>query len=80
MKSEIYSYSRSRGVFVGVSLDGSAITIRQDSTNAFYQQPPFAANGTIPPSASPDRQSDRLQPADAGRAGFDHRVARADVA
>lgn len=51
LKSEIYSYSRSRGVFVGVSLDGSAITIRQDSTNAFYQQQPFAANGTIPPSA-----------------------------
>ena len=80
LKSEIYSYSRSRGIFAGVSLDGSAITIRQDSTNAFYQQPPYAASGTIPPSARPDRQSDLLQPAVASRAGFDRRVSRADVA
>ncbi len=51
LKSEIFSYSRSRGIFAGVSLDGSALTIKQASNLAFYQQPAYAASGTIPPSA-----------------------------
>jgi len=35
-KSEIYSYSRSRGLFGGVSLDGSALQIDAASTNRYY--------------------------------------------
>jgi len=35
LRSEIYSYSRSRGLFVGVSLDGSALDIDHDA-HAFY--------------------------------------------
>ncbi len=48
LKSEIYSYSRSRGIFAGVSFDGSALTINQFANAAYYQQ---AGAGTVPPSA-----------------------------
>jgi lipid-binding SYLF domain-containing protein len=34
-KAEVYSYSRSRGVFAGIALDGTAITI-DDKANAHY--------------------------------------------
>jgi lipid-binding SYLF domain-containing protein len=48
LKSEIYSYSRSRGIFAGVSFDGSALTVNQFANAAYYQQ---AGSGTVPPSA-----------------------------
>lgn len=35
-KSEIYTYSRSRGLFAGVSLDGGAITIDREANAAWY--------------------------------------------
>lgn len=34
--AEVYSYSRSKGLFAGVALDGSAITIDDKSNAAFY--------------------------------------------
>jgi hypothetical protein len=34
--AEIYSYSRSRGLFAGVSIDGSAVKIDQIATGAYY--------------------------------------------
>jgi len=36
LKSEIYSYSRSRGLFAGISLDGAALTIDDDADASFY--------------------------------------------
>ncbi len=36
LKAEIYSYSRSRGLFAGVALDGTAITIDYDANAAVY--------------------------------------------
>jgi lipid-binding SYLF domain-containing protein len=36
LKAEIYSYSRSRGLFAGVALDGMAITIDYDDNAAVY--------------------------------------------
>jgi lipid-binding SYLF domain-containing protein len=35
-KAEIYSYSRSRGLFAGVALDGSALRIDYDANQAIY--------------------------------------------
>jgi lipid-binding SYLF domain-containing protein len=46
MSAEILSYSLSRGVFVGVSIDGSSITL-DPTAEAVYYQPP----GTLPASA-----------------------------
>ncbi|MBU4260769.1 MAG: lipid-binding SYLF domain-containing protein [Proteobacteria bacterium] len=36
LESEIYSYSRSRGLFAGVALEGGALQIDHDATWAFY--------------------------------------------
>jgi lipid-binding SYLF domain-containing protein len=35
-KAEIYSYSRSRGLFAGISLEGSSLQIDHESNAAFY--------------------------------------------
>ena len=37
-KSEVYSYSRSRGVFAGLAIDGSVISIDDDENDAFYRK------------------------------------------
>lgn len=47
LQAEILSYSRSRGLFAGVSLDGSAIEINQAASAAFYGSTP----GRVPGSA-----------------------------
>jgi len=36
LKSEILSYSRSRGLFAGVSLEGASLAIDKDANGAFY--------------------------------------------
>ncbi len=36
LKTAIYSYSRSKGLFAGVALDGAALTIDDDSNHAVY--------------------------------------------
>lgn len=36
MKAEIFSYSRSRGLFAGASIEGSALSIDTDSNKYFY--------------------------------------------
>ena len=36
MEAEVYSYSRSKGLFAGISLSGSAIDVDQKADNAFY--------------------------------------------
>ena len=37
LKAEIYSYSRTRGLFAGISLEGSAVTPDQNANADFYQ-------------------------------------------
>ena len=36
MKAEIYSYSRSRGLFAGVSLEGAALQIDDKANKSYY--------------------------------------------
>jgi lipid-binding SYLF domain-containing protein len=38
LKAEIYSYSRSRGLFAGISFEGAALQIDDDSNAAFYNK------------------------------------------
>ena len=38
LKSGILSYSRSRGLFAGVSLEGAALLVEQDSNAAYYKK------------------------------------------
>jgi lipid-binding SYLF domain-containing protein len=46
LQAEILSYSRARGAFIGVSIDGSSIAL-DPTAEAMYYQPP----GTVPASA-----------------------------
>ena len=50
--AEILSYSRSRGLFVGVSLDGTVLEINQGANAAFYGAPSTELPQRIPQSAS----------------------------
>jgi lipid-binding SYLF domain-containing protein len=53
LKAEIYSYSRSRGLFAGVSLEGSALQVDDVANASFYGQPVVGAPAAaIPPSAN----------------------------
>lgn len=38
-KAEVYSYSRSRGLFAGVALDGTGVTMDRKANAAFYSDP-----------------------------------------
>jgi len=46
-KAEVYSYSRSRGVFAGLAIDGSVISIDDDENDAFYRQKNVRASDII---------------------------------
>jgi lipid-binding SYLF domain-containing protein len=55
LRSEVYSYSRTRGLFLGVAVDGAALSIDQSANAAFYAKPGvsadaiFAADGITAP-------------------------------
>jgi lipid-binding SYLF domain-containing protein len=56
-KAEIYSYSRSKGLFAGLAIDGSALTIDHKSNASYYQKKNvtvdeiFAASAPLPPES-----------------------------
>jgi lipid-binding SYLF domain-containing protein len=53
LKAEILSYSRSRGLFAGVALDGAVLSVDQAATNAYYYPTGnFSQPGPIPVSAA----------------------------
>jgi lipid-binding SYLF domain-containing protein len=46
-RSEVYSYSRTRGVFAGVALDGAALRIDDDANEAFYGKKDVAISDIV---------------------------------
>jgi lipid-binding SYLF domain-containing protein len=57
MKAEVLTYSRARGVFAGIDLNGAAITQDKDETRILYNDMvPFAdiLSGKVPPPAGSD--------------------------
>ena len=56
-KAEVYSYSRSRGAFIGIALDGSAITIDDKADAAFYQRPGVLAADIMSGAVRSDDES-----------------------
>jgi lipid-binding SYLF domain-containing protein len=51
LQAEIYSYSRSRGLFAGVSIDGSVVAVDQLATGSYYGSPGPGQPVIVPPSA-----------------------------
>ena len=47
LTAQVYSYSRASGLFAGVALDGSAMTIDSSSNEAFYGRPGVLASDII---------------------------------
>ena len=52
--AEIYSYSRSRGLFAGVSLEGAGLLVDGDANEAFYG--PRGAGPGLPPDSAVEVQ------------------------
>lgn len=59
LQAEILSYSRSRGLFAGVSVDGSVLQVDASANQAYYRSAgmtpdgtPIVANAQLPPSAA----------------------------
>jgi lipid-binding SYLF domain-containing protein len=63
-KAEVYSYSRNRGVFAGVSLDGTVISIDDEANEQFYKVPDVSSsdimNGSV---TSSDQAAQRFMAA-----------------
>lgn len=51
LNAQVYSYSRSKGLFLGVSLDGSAITIDNSANASYYGRPSVLASEITSPNA-----------------------------
>jgi hypothetical protein len=51
LKVEIYSYSRSRGLFAGVSVDGSILRVESDLNMAFYGSGEITEDFQVPEAA-----------------------------
>ena len=54
LQAEVYSYSRSRGLFAGVAIDGTSLQVDPVATAAYYQRAPAptaAATPQVPTSA-----------------------------
>ncbi|CAN5507065.1 lipid-binding SYLF domain-containing protein [soil metagenome] len=50
LQAEIYSYSRSRGLFAGVAIDGATLRIEHGANAEYYALRPGQPAGTIPAS------------------------------
>jgi len=48
LKAEILSYSRSRGLFAGVAIDGASMQVDHRATAAYYGPKPGLPNGGVP--------------------------------
>lgn len=54
LEAEVYSYSRSKGLFAGISLSGSALDVDDKSNESFYGQATDAKTIFADASANPD--------------------------
>lgn len=53
LNAQVYSYSRARGLFAGIALDGSALTIDHRSNGAYYQRPGILASEILRTDSAP---------------------------
>src|SRR5690242_9725463 len=58
-RAEVYSYSRTRGVFAGLALDGAALRIDDDANDAFYGKRDVSASDITSGKVRSDDESAR---------------------
>jgi lipid-binding SYLF domain-containing protein len=61
LKAEIYSYARSRGLFAGISLDGSVLAIDTKANAVFYGVPGISASEVFAQAPTPSPAVVRLK-------------------
>ncbi len=54
-RAEILSYSRSRGLFAGVAIEGASLHVRHRANDAFYQEPNVTVGDILAGRNSDDR-------------------------
>lgn len=59
LDAEVFSYSRNRGLFAGVSLDGTAITIDNKSNGVFYKRSGVLASEIMSGTVTKDSENVR---------------------
>ncbi len=62
-QAAIYTYSRSQGIFAGISLEGTVIATRYDANEEYYGKPVYTAdilNGAVKPPPSAQKLIDAL--------------------
>jgi lipid-binding SYLF domain-containing protein len=60
-RAEVYSYSRTQGLFAGIALDGSALTMEHKANAAYYQKPGVTVNDIFASTApSPPESGQRF--------------------
>ena len=59
VNAEVFAYSRNRGLFAGVALDGTAITISNKSNGAFYGRPGVLASEIMSGAVTKDSENVR---------------------
>jgi lipid-binding SYLF domain-containing protein len=57
--AEVYSYSRSRGLFAGVALDGTSISVDRGANQEFYKKQGISASEIINGTVTTDDESAR---------------------
>ncbi len=57
--AEVYSYSRSRGLFAGIALDGTSISVDNKANSAFYKKSGVLASDIINGSVTSDDETSR---------------------
>ncbi len=79
-KAEVYSYSRSKGLFAGIALDGTVININDDANAEFYKKPGIKSleiiNGSV---TSTDSSAERFMAAVATSTGGQRSAAAGNV-
>jgi lipid-binding SYLF domain-containing protein len=58
-KAEVYSYSRNRGLFAGIAVDGSVLSIDDKADASFYKKPGIASGDILSGSVTTDDESAR---------------------
>ena len=58
-KAEVYSYSRNKGVFAGLAVDGSVISIDDKANAAFYKKPGVASGDILAGNITSNDESAR---------------------
>jgi len=52
LTAQVYAYSRNKGLFLGIALDGSGLTIAKKENAGYYNKPDILASEIIDPTAA----------------------------